>query len=112
MDHTIDGGLTISETGSGASISRTVTGSIVVYHNLLRVIGTAVFTDVVYNDTCCGPVSGSITTTFAQGNNVSPTRAGSFAVGESETLTFNGCDSANYSTTFSSVNETVSVGNC
>jgi hypothetical protein len=87
-DHSITGSLTVAESGSTRTIS---SGSITVFHNLLKVVGTAQFTNVVYNDSCATPVSGTITTTFAAGAHVSPTTAGSAVVGRSETLTFSSC---------------------
>jgi hypothetical protein len=94
-DHSLEGSLSISET-AGAS-QRTVTGSVTMYHNLLKIIGTAQFNSVVHSDTCCQPISGSITTTFSAattGNQVAPTTAGAKLVGKSETLTFTGCGTA------------------
>ena len=90
FDQTIYGSLTISESSS-SSTSRSVSGSVKVYHNILRVIGTSTFTNVVHNNTCCLPVSGTITTTFSAGNNVQPTNFGNNYVGKTETLTLTGC---------------------
>ena len=92
FDHSVSGTLSISET-AGAT-SRTITGSVKVYHNLMRVVGTSTFNDVLHNDVCCLPISGSITTVFSAGTNVSPTRVGLLAVGKTETLTFTGCGTA------------------
>ena len=90
-DHSMSGSLTLNETTPS---SRTVTGSVSVYHNLARVVGTSVFSNVVHGDMCCLPISGSITTTFSAGQSVSPTPLGSLLVGHSETLTFTGCGTA------------------
>ena len=92
FDHSVTGSLSISE-GVSAS-SRTVNGSVAVYHNLLRVIGTSQFTNVLHSNVCCVPVSGEIQTTFSAGSNVSPTVLGSLIVGKSEKLTFTGCGTA------------------
>jgi hypothetical protein len=92
MDHSVSGQVTISE-ASGA-LNRSLSGSVKVYHNLLKVLGTSTFNSVIHSDTCCLPVSGSITTVFAAGSNVQPTAAGSTYVGKSETLTFTGCGTA------------------
>ena len=90
FDHSVNGTLAVSEYGGIRTISL---ASIKVYHNLMKVVGTASFTNVVFNDSCAGPVGGTITTTFAAGANAtSPTAAGAKLVGKSETLTFNGCD--------------------
>jgi hypothetical protein len=88
FDHSVTGTLSVSET-AGAS-QRTVTGSLTVYHNLLRVVGTSVFNNVVHSNDCCLPISGTITTTFAAGSNPStpPTKLGAPMIGKSETLTF------------------------
>ena len=84
FDHSIDGSITLAESGT----TRTSNGSIKVYHNILKVVGTSTFTNVVYNNTSCVPVSGSISTAFAAGTNVSPTTLGALLVGKTETLTF------------------------
>jgi hypothetical protein len=86
FDQTINGDLNISDSGS----SQIISGNIQVYHNVLQVIGTSQFTDVVHEDGCCFPVSGTIKTTFSAGT-VAPTALGSLAVGKSETLTITGC---------------------
>lgn len=93
-DHSVTGNLSITE-GNGAS-SRTVSGTVTVYHNLVRVIGTSTLSNLVHEDVCCLPVSGTITTSFSAGTNVSPTALGSLLVGKSETLTFTGCGTATY----------------
>jgi len=101
FDHSVSGSLSISET-SGAS-SRQVSGTVTVYHNRLRVIGTSTFSNIVHEDICCLPVSGTITTAFSAGANVNPTAVGSLMIGKSESLTFNGCGSATYTATDGSV---------
>lgn len=88
FDHSISGTVSVVE-GSG---SRTINGSVQVYHNLMKVIGTSTFNNVIHDDTCCLPVGGSITTVFSAGANVAP--VDSSIVGKSETLTFTGCGSA------------------
>lgn len=94
FDHSVTGNLSINES-SGAS-SRVISGTVTVYHNRARVIGTSVFTNVGHQDSCCTPTSGTITTTFSAGANVSPTAIGDLLVGKSESLTFNGCGTAIY----------------
>jgi len=92
FDHSMTGALTISETAG--SSTRTISGTMTVYHNLAKVIGTAVFSNVTHSDGCCYPTGGSITTTFAAGT-PTPTSTGSAMVGKSETLTLNStCGSA------------------
>lgn len=92
FDHSVSGTLDVSETAGDTT--RTVTGSLTVYHNKLKIIGTSVFSSVVHSDTCCVPISGSIKTTFAEGSNVSADPLGGTVVGQSETLTFSGCGKA------------------
>jgi hypothetical protein len=91
FDESVTGTVTISE--SAGATQRTISGgSITVYHNLLQVIGTSSFTNVIHKDGCCFPVSGSIQTTFsASTTGHDPTSLGEYAVGRTETLTFTGC---------------------
>ncbi len=60
FDHSVNGSLAIQEPAPNGD--RTVNGSIVVYHNLMRVIGTSTVSGLVHTRTCCLPVSGSIST--------------------------------------------------
>lgn len=85
FDHSVVGSITLSESGT----TRTASGTVTVYHNKAKVVGTSTFSSVVYNNTSCVPISGSITTAFAAGANVSPTAIGSAFVGKSESITFN-----------------------
>jgi hypothetical protein len=108
FDFTVSGSLNVSET-SGAS-TRTVTGSVTVYHNRLQIIGTSTLNNVVHNDSCCLPVSGSITTVFSAGS-VSPTQLGALAIGKSETMTFDGCGQATLQG-YDGTEKTVSLSKC
>jgi len=94
FDHTVNGNLSITE-GNGAS-SRTINGSVTVYHNRVHVVGTSTFSNVVHEDVCCLPVSGTITTQFNEGATNSSTALGKLFVGKSESLTFTGCGTATY----------------
>lgn len=96
FDHTVYGSLTISETSGNST--RTVSGSVTVYHNLMRVVGTSTLSNVVHSDICCLPTEGTITTTFAAGSNLNkpPTALGQLFVGKSESLQFTGCGTAVY----------------
>lgn len=85
FDHSVVGSVSISESGT----TKTASGSVTVYHNKLKVIGTSTFTNVTYNNTSCVPVSGTISTAFAAGTNVAPTAFGAAVVGKTETITFN-----------------------
>lgn len=108
FDQTVVGNLNISETGG--SSSRTVSGSVTVYHNGLHIIGNSTFTGLVHNDMCCLPVSGTITTTFQQGTS-SPTQIGSLYVGKTETLTITGCGTGTLQNYDGSV-QSVSLNRC
>ena len=92
FDHSVTGNLSISE-DAGAS-SRVINGSVTVYHNLVRVVGTSTFTNVIHSDLCCVPTGGEITTTFSAGANQSPRFLGELMLGKSEKLTFTGCGTA------------------
>ncbi|MGZ3725782.1 MAG: hypothetical protein ACXWQQ_08270, partial [Pseudobdellovibrio sp.] len=106
LDHSVVGSVSLSETGT----SRTASGSLTIYHNKLKVIATSTFTNVVYNDTACTPVSGSISTAFTAGT-ASPTALGSLLVGKSETLTFNGDGTATL-VDYNGSSSTVSLTHC
>jgi hypothetical protein len=88
FDHSVTGTVQVSDSGS----SRSVSGTVTVYHNLLRIIGTS-SVNVVHQDGCCFPISGTITTLFSQGS-VAPTTLGRLAVGKTETLNITGCGTA------------------
>lgn len=109
FDHSVAGTLTITE-ASAAATSRTISGSVTVYHNLIQVVGTSTFTNVVHENTCCFPTSGTITTAFAAGN-TAPTGIGNLVVGKSESLTFTGCGTATY-TAYDGTTSTVTLNRC
>lgn len=88
FDHSIVGNLTLS---SDTATSRTVSGTMTVYHNLEKVIGTATLTNVVHTNTCCTPTSGSVSTTFSAHSGYTPSAHGALLVGKTETLTITGC---------------------
>ena len=90
FDVSVNGALTITEASAGAT-SRSVSGAVTVYHNLLRVVGTSVLSNITHSDTCCLPVSGTVTTVFSAGTNVGPTLLGTLLVGKAEVLTITGC---------------------
>ena len=102
LDHSVSGSVTIAETTSTSS-TRILSGSLTVYHNLLKIVGTATFKNVTHSNSCCLPISGNITTTFAAGSNVAATPDGAIYIGKSETLDITGCGSAN----FTDINGTV-----
>jgi hypothetical protein len=91
-DHTVStgaGGLAISGTGA----ARTVSGSVIVQHNLAKVTSTTTFNDVGYADSlCCFPTTGSVSTTFDSGPDSGKTETLSFSriCGEATLTTVNG----------------------
>lgn len=91
LDLTITGQLDIAETAGGTTGSKTVSGSITIYHNYLRVIATSTFQNVIHDNSCCFPISGTINTTFSDDPSDPPTSEGSKAIGKTETLTLTGC---------------------
>jgi len=109
FDHSVVGTLTVNET-AGAS-SRSLSGTVTVYHNKMRVIGTSVFNNVTHSDTCCTPVSGTIQTTFSAGSNVQPTNSGAAMVGKTETLTITGCGTGTL-TAADGTSSSVTMNNC
>ena len=110
IEHSVYGTLTVTETARTSTV-RTVSGSVKVYHDKLRVVGTSVFSNVTHSNTCCLPISGTITTTFAGGTNTTPTIAGLAFVGKSESLQFTGCGTGTLTNTDGTVN-TVSMNRC
>lgn len=91
LDLTFTGQLGIARTPGGTDGSRTITGSIRVYHNYLRILATSTFESVIHEDSCCFPVGGVISTTFSEDPSYPPTSEGSLAVGKTEILTLTGC---------------------
>lgn len=106
-DHTIDASLSISE-GTG---SRSVSGTVKVYLNHVKVVGTSTLSGIVHTDQCCVPTSGTITTAFAAGANVAPTAIGALIAGHSESLTFTGCGTATHTAYDGTVTQ-VSLSRC
>jgi hypothetical protein len=108
FDFSVTGTLAVSEADGAAS--RTVNGSVTVYHNILQVIGTSTFNNVTHSDSCCLPISGSITTVFSAGS-VAPTELGLLMVGKSETLTFTSCGEGLLQT-YNGTQQTVALSRC
>lgn len=92
FNYSVVGSLSLSENSTESS--RSVSGSITVYHNLLQVIGTSTLSQLAHADSCCHPTSGTIATTFSAGANVAPTTRGAELVGKTESLNFTGCGTA------------------
>ncbi len=107
FDVSVNGTLTVSETASASS--RTVSGTVTTYHNLLKVKGTAVFSSVVYSNSCCTPVSGTIDTTLASTS--ASGAAGEALDGKTEKLVFRSCGLATATNT-EGVASTVALTGC
>ena len=108
FDHSVVGNISVISDSGG---SRTVSGSVTVYHNVIKVVGTSTFSNVVYNNSSCAPISGTITTSFAAGANVSPTIIGSAFVGKSESLSFNADGTATH-VDYAGNSTTVTISRC
>lgn len=128
LDHTVAGVVNLTEsTSSGitswTASSGTVTGGactiggggINVYHNLIKMLATTCLQNVTYNTTCCTPVSGTVTTTFAKtAHSYSSGVLGTLDTamnGKSETLTITGCGTATY-TDYAGNSASVKLANC
>lgn len=90
FDHSVAGSVAISE--SAGATTRTASGSVTVYHNILRVKGVSTLSSLVFSNNCCTPTAGSITTTFA--STTQSGAAGRALDGKSETIQFTGCGTA------------------
>jgi hypothetical protein len=77
-DHTVStaaGGINVTGSGPG----RVVTGTVYVQHNLAHVTSATTFNDVSYGNTaCCYPSSGSVSTTFSKGPDLTKTESLTF----------------------------------
>ncbi|MGZ3726105.1 MAG: hypothetical protein ACXWQQ_09895, partial [Pseudobdellovibrio sp.] len=85
FDITLDGTMNITDS-TGV---REVNGSVTVYNNKLKIVGTSTFSKVLYTNMGCLPVGGTISTVYAAGATVSPTGAGTAYVGKREIISFN-----------------------
>jgi hypothetical protein len=102
FNYTVAGTLPVSETtSSGATTWSTNVGTvsqgactsgITVYDNQAKIMGTTCFKNVIYNNSCCTPVSGTIVTSFASTSQSSGSLSSAMN-GTSERLTFSGCGS-------------------
>jgi hypothetical protein len=102
FDQTIIGTVDLRESGNNKTIT---SGSIVMYHNILQIIGTSTFTNLVYNDQCCLPISGVLSTQFSLGSNVNTTEPGGALVGKTESLNFTSCGLATFTDSFGEASE-------
>lgn len=91
---------------NGLSGSRTMTGTVTIYHNLAKYTATNTFNSVVWGDsTCCYPTSGTVTATYSGTNKPA----------DSSTMTFSTtCGSATFASTSgsSTTSTTVTLENC
>jgi hypothetical protein len=92
FDYSVTGTVAISE-ASGAT-TRTLSGTLVTYYNSIKLIASSSLSGVTHSDTCCQPISGTITTSLSAGTRVNPTTVGSALIGKTETLTITGCGKA------------------
>lgn len=90
-EHTIIGGAHLTQKKGQPYIP---VAYMTVYQNVLHLVGKSQLKDLAFNDSCCTPISGTITTQFNAGSNVAPTDQGAHFVGKTETLTFDGCGTA------------------
>ncbi|MGZ3688751.1 MAG: hypothetical protein ACXWPM_01045 [Bdellovibrionota bacterium] len=105
---------TVYTTGSGlgitdSSATKSVTGTLVVLHNLEKVTGTSTFNAVTFTSTCCTPTGGSISTLFSAG--AANGNANSKFIGKTETLAFTGCGTANF-TDITGTTSAVTLSHC
>jgi hypothetical protein len=78
---------------NGASVT---SGTVITYHNLLKIQASSAVTGLGFSAGCCTPTSGTITTSFSAISGVTPTLIGSAFVGKTETLQFTSCGKATY----------------
>jgi hypothetical protein len=90
-DHTIFGSAHVEQQSGQAHIKKAY---LTVYQNVLHLIGKSELKDLVLDDSCCTPIAGTIRTQFEAGASTAPTAEGAAYIGKSETLTFDGCGSA------------------
>jgi len=94
FDHTIYTSSPLAFTGD-ATTTKTLNGTIVLLHNLLKVRATTTVSDVEFTASCCYPTGGSLSTLFDAGT--SGGDGSSKYVGKTETLTFGTtCGQATY----------------
>jgi hypothetical protein len=90
-EQTIFGSAHVDQKSGLAHIKK---ANLTVYQNVLHLIGKSEIKDLVLDDSCCTPVAGTIRTHFEAGQSVAPTTDGVPFIGKTETLTFDGCGSA------------------
>lgn len=93
-------------TANGLGTSRTMSGTVTIYHNLVKYTATNTFNSVVWGDsTCCYPTSGTVTATYSGTNKPA----------DSSTMTFSTtCGSATFASTSgsSTTSTSVTLENC
>lgn len=95
-----------NKTANSITGSRTMTGTVTIYHNLVKYTATNTFNSVVWGDsTCCYPTSGTITATYSGTNKPA----------DSSTMTFStSCGSATFASTSgsSTTSTSITLENC
>lgn len=109
FDHGVDINVSIDETTTPGK--RLITsGTAILYHNKIGAKGTTTFSNLTYDNTCCQPISGTITTTFSCSSSTTPLLCNAFS-GKSETLTISGCGTATLVDTSNS-SKNVTINSC
>jgi hypothetical protein len=102
----------LTTTGGSAlsynSSTSTWTGTIILYHQLAKVVATSVV-DVTMSSGCCLPTGGTIKTTFSVASSSSNY---SKYNGQTETLSFTGCGTASYTGPESYSGSSVTLSHC
>jgi hypothetical protein len=98
-NHTVVGALFLT----GTDTSRTVTGTVMVEHNIVHRTSITTFNSVIYGDAaCCFPTEGSVSTTMENG----------LRAGKTETLTFGSACGEATLTTFSGATAALTLEHC
>jgi len=108
-DYSIYGNLTIAE-ATGTDATRTVSGTSTIYHNKAKTKGTTTFSNVVYSKTCCQPISGTVSTAFSSTAHTGA--EGAVFNGKSESLTFTGCGTAQFTDAITKTPQVVILDHC
>jgi hypothetical protein len=91
---------------------RTITaGTVTTFNNLANVYGVSTLENLVFNNTCCTPISGTISTRFAAGQAKANALSVFYVTGISETLTFTACGTAVLTSTTGTASQ-VNLNHC
>jgi hypothetical protein len=92
--------------------TRTITaGTVTTFNNLANVYGVSTLENLVFNNQCCTPISGTISTRFAAGQAAANALTAFYVTGISETLTFSGCGTAVLTSTTGTASQ-VNINHC